>query len=133
MRFKGRMKLEHGLHQIDIVPLINTIFLLLVFFMLTSNFVLQPGIRVDLPKAVTSEVVKYENIEIVLDKENKIYLNDKLITIADLKLLFHQLSGRSQTVLVKADKRASLGVIVEIWDLARSQGVSRINLATNQE
>ena len=133
MHFKGRMELEHGLKQIDIAPLIDIVFQLLIFFMLTSSFVMQPGIKVNLPKAVTSEVVKFENIDILITSENVTYLNGKVVTTSELKTLLKQAAGRDQTILIKADKRASLGRVVEIWDMARDLGITQINIATNQE
>ncbi len=133
MRFKGRMELEHGLKQIDIAPLIDIVFQLLIFFMLTSSFVIQPGIKVKLPKAATSEVVKYENIEILVTAENIIYLNAKIVTMQELKKLLTQGAKREQTILIKADKRASLGRVVEVWDMARDLGITQINIATNQD
>ena len=133
MRFKGRMELEHGLKQIDIAPLIDIVFQLLIFFMLTSSFIMQPGIKVNLPKAVTSEVVKLENIELLITGENVTYLNGQVVTMQELETLLKQAAKREQTILIKADKRASLGRVVEIWDLARDLGISQINIATNQE
>ena len=133
MRFKGRMELEHGLKQIDIAPLIDIVFQLLIFFMLTSSFIMQPGIKVNLPKAVTSEVVKFENIEILITAENVTYLNGKVVTMQELKAFLTQAAKRNQTVLIKADRRASLGRVVEIWDLGRDLGIAQINIATNQE
>lgn len=133
MRFKGRMELEHGLRQIDIAPLIDIVFQLLIFFMLTSSFVIQPGIKVNLPKAVTSDVVKFENIEILVTSESVTYLNGRVVTMQELKSLFKQAAKRNQTILIKADKRASLGRVVEIWDMARGAGILQINIATNQE
>jgi biopolymer transport protein ExbD len=127
------MELEHGLRQIDIAPLIDMVFQLLIFFMLTSSFVMQPGIKVNLPKAVTSEVVKYENTEIVVSSENVIYLNGKVVTTQELKTLLKQVAKMKQGILIKADRRASLGRAVEIWDMCRDLGVSQINIATNQE
>jgi len=133
MRFKKHMELEHGLKQIDIAPLIDMVFQLLIFFMLTSSFVIQPGIKVNLPKAITSEVVKFENIELVISAENVTYLAGKVITMAELKPLLKQVAERKQSVLIKADRRASLGRVVEIWDMCRDLGVSQVNIATNQE
>lgn len=132
MKFKGRMELEHGLKQIDIAPLIDVVFQLLIFFMLTSSFVMQPGIKINLPKAVTSEVIKYENIEILVTSESVTYLNGKVVTTAELKSLLKEAAKRDQTVLIKADKRAPLGRVVEIWDLSRDLGITQINIATNQ-
>jgi len=133
MRFKRHMELEHGLRQIDIAPLIDVVFQLLIFFMLTASFIVQPGIKVDLPRAVTSEVVKIENIELVVSSENVVYLNGKVVTASELKALIQQAAKRNQPILIKADRRASLGRVVEIWDTCRDLGVSQINIATNQE
>jgi biopolymer transport protein ExbD len=127
------MELEHGLRQIDIAPLIDMVFQLLIFFMLTSSFVMQPGIKVNLPRAVTSEVVKYENLEVAISSENIIYINNKVITIGELKTLLKQAAKAKGSILIKADRRASLGRIVEVWDMCRDLGITQINIATNQE
>lgn len=133
MKFKRHMELEHGLKQIDIAPLIDMIFQLLIFFMLTSNFVMQPGIRVNLPKAVTSEMIKEESIEILISAENITYLNGRVTTLQELKSTIRRVAKKNPPILIKADKRASLGRVVEIWDVCRDLGVSQINIATNQE
>jgi biopolymer transport protein ExbD len=133
MRFRRNAELEHGLKAIDIVPLINIVFLLIIFFMLTSSFVIQPGIKVNLPKAITSEAVKYENAQIIISSENIIYFNDQAISTQELETLLKQVAKNKQGVLIKADKHASLGMAVEIWDMCRDLGVTQINIATNQE
>ncbi len=133
MKFRRHMELEHGLKQIDIAPLIDMVFQLLIFFMLTSSFVVQPGIKVNLPKAVTSESVKLENVEIIISSENVTYVDGKVITNKELKGLLKELGRRGRSVLIKADRRASLGIVVEIWDMARDLGIAQINIATNQE
>ena len=133
MRFKRHIELEHGLKQIDIAPLIDIVFQLLIFFMLTSSFVIQPGIKVNLPKALTSEAVKQETIEIVISSENVIYLNGRVTTTKEIKAIFKLAAKRQQPILLKADRRASLGRVVEIWDMARDLGISQISIATDQE
>jgi biopolymer transport protein ExbD len=127
------MELEHGLKQIDIAPLIDMVFQLLIFFMLTSSFIMQPGIKVNLPKAVTSEAVKLENIEVIVSGENVTYLDGKVVTTQELKTKLLQVAKRNQPILIKADRRASLGRVVEIWDMCRDLGITQINIATNQE
>jgi len=133
VRFRRHMELEHGLKQIDIAPLIDMVFQLLIFFMLTSNFVMQPGIKINLPKAVTSEIVKFEKIEIVVSSENVTYFNSNVVSTKELKNLLKQAAKREQPILIKADSRASLGRVVEIWDICRDLGITQINIATNQE
>jgi len=131
MHFKGRMALEHGLKSIDIAPLINVIFLLLIFLMLAPVFVSQPGIGINLPRAVTSEAVKYDNTQIVVSAENLIYLNGSIVTLNELKNSIGQMAKRNLAVLIKADRRANLGKIVEIWDLCRDMGIRQLSIATD--
>ncbi len=133
MRFKRHMELEHGLKQIEITPLIDMVFQLLIFFLLTSNFIIQPGIKVNLPRAATSEVVQHQNVELVISGENVIYFGGKVITIAELNKLLKQAAKKKEAILIKSDKRASLGRVVEVWDMCRDLGVTQINIATNQE
>lgn len=133
MRFKRRTKLEYGLEQIDIAPLIDVVFLLLIFFMLSSSFTFQSGINVKLPKAVTSDVLKDENLIVVITSENIVYLNDKVVTMKELSSKLDTPTYRKLPLLIKADRRASVGRIVDVWDLCRNIGIERINIATNQE
>lgn len=133
MKFKRHTTLEHGLGQIDIAPLIDVVFQLLIFFMLTSSFIFQPGIKVNLPKAVTSEVIQKESVIITVSGENVVYLNGKVTTIAELKTALAPAAKAQSPLLIKSDRRASLGRIVEIWDLCRELGISKINIATDQD
>ncbi len=132
MRFKRHLQLEQGLKDIGIVPLINMIFLLLVFFMLTSSFIVQPGLKVNLPRALTSEVVKYENIEIAVSSDNVIYLNNRVVNLEELRTALEYMSKRNVTILIKADRHVALGKVVQIWDLCRKLGITQINMATDR-
>lgn len=133
MRFKRHIKPEHGLGQIDIAPFLDVILLLLIFFMLYSPFTLQSGINVKLPKAVTSDVIKDENMIITITGEDVITLDGKIIAIKELRQVLGQDANKSRPVLIKSDRRASVGRIVDVWDLCRHLGIERINIATNQD
>ncbi len=133
MRFKRHTKLEHGLGQIDIAPLIDMVFQLLIFFMLTSSFVFQSGLKVNLPRAVTSDIVHEESVIIIISSENVIYLNNGVVNLKELDKYLRVASKKSSPLLIKADRRASLGRIVDVWDLCREAGLEKINIATNQE
>ena len=130
MKFKRRLKIEKGM--IDLTPMVNIFFLLFIFFLFTSSFIFQPGIKVSLPKAVTSEVMQLDNVTITVTKDDKIYLEDKQITAEELTSRLKILAKEKMGLLIKADSRAPLGRIVEIWDACRREGVSQINIATNQ-
>lgn len=130
-RLKRRTSIEKG--QLDTTPLIDVVFNLLIFFMLTSNFVFQPGIKVSLPKAITSEVISSENIVINVTGQDLLFLNDKPITVNDLAAKLKEAAEGNKSLLLKADTNASLGRVVEIWDMCRELGIPQINIATNQK
>ena len=133
MKFKRHTKLELGLGQIDIAPLIDVIFQLLIFFMLSSSFTFQSGINVKLPKAVTSDMIREENAIVTITSENIMYLNGNVITLKELEQQLSHPNNKERPLLIKADRRASVGRIVDVWDLCRNLGIERINIATNQE
>ncbi len=129
-RLKRRTQINKG--QIDIAPLVDVMFLLLIFFMLTSNFILQPGIKVRLPRAVTSEIIESENLILSVTGQDLLYLNFKPIQIGVVAEKLKEAAQNDASVLIKADIGASLGRIVEIWDLCRQLGIDKVNIATNQ-
>ncbi|MCX5705538.1 MAG: biopolymer transporter ExbD [Candidatus Omnitrophica bacterium] len=133
MKFKGRMGFEQGLKTMDIAPLINVAFLLLIFVMLGSGFVSQSAVSVSLPRAVTSEAVSRENIEVLISSENVATLSGRVVSDDELKAAFQQISRGRAAILIKADRSSSLGRAVKIWDMARSAGITRVFIATNQE
>jgi len=135
MRFRKHLELERGGKEINITPLVDMVFLLLLFFILTSSFVVMPGIKINLPKAVTSEVIKEKNIILTVNSENIIYLNEKPITPSELQAFLSELvaSKQDKPLLIKADKNAQIGTVVRVWDICRKVGISQSNIATLQE
>lgn len=133
MKFKRHTKIDHGFERINIAPLIDVIFQLLIFFMLSSSFTFQSGITVKLPKTITSDIVQEENYVITITSENIIYFNSQVITLKELESLLSKTSKKQTPILIKADRRASVGRIVDVWDLCRALGIERINIATNQK
>jgi biopolymer transport protein ExbD len=130
MKFKRRLKLEKG--ALDLTPLINVFFLLLIFFMFTSSFIFQPGIRVNLPKAITSEVIQEEGDILIITKAGKIYLGDRDISSDELSSKLRLIAKAKGSLLIKADSDAALGRVVQVWDMCRREGVLRINIATDK-
>ncbi|NLE64565.1 MAG: biopolymer transporter ExbD [Elusimicrobia bacterium] len=132
MNFRKNIKSTRTF-AIDLTPLIDVIFQLIIFFMLSSSFTTPTAIDVKLPKAVTSDAVNDDNMIIVISSENIIYHNNGVITIDELRELLGRPYNRKRPVLIKADRRASVGRIVDVWDIGRHLGIERINIATDQE
>ncbi|MFH1772538.1 MAG: biopolymer transporter ExbD [Candidatus Omnitrophota bacterium] len=131
MRFKKRLRTDSGLRQIDIAPLIDCIFLLLIFFMLTSSFVVMPGINVRLPKAVTSEEISVQTLTITISSEDIIYLNGEAITIEEVAEFVNE--GDYSSIFIRADRDSSLGTVVAIWDSCKKAGIEKISIASTYQ
>ncbi len=131
MRFKRRLKIEQGLNTIDIAPIIDVVLLLLIFFILTSSFAAQAGINVKFPRTVTSDIIKEENLLLIISSENVLYLDNTIVTFEELRKELSHYANSNRSLLIKADRRSSVGRIVEIWNLCRRLGIEKINIATN--
>lgn len=131
MKFRKSARLEAGLRQIDIAPLIDCVFLLLIFFMLTSSFVIIPGINVKLPKALTSEEIDSRSLTVIISSEDIIYLEDKPKTAKEVEDFIG--TGKHEAIFIKADSDASLGVVVKIWDACKKFGIEKIGIATTYQ
>lgn len=128
MRFKRKIKSEELFKTIELTPLIDCVFLLLIFFMLTSSFILVPGINIKLPKAVTSQQLSIQRVVIVVTSEDIIYFENRPVTLKELFKILKE--KKAEAVFIKADKDASLGRIVEIWDVCKKLGIEKIGIAT---
>lgn len=132
MKFKRNLKLEYGLKQIEVIPLINITLLMLVFFILASSLIAGSSFDLKFPSIVTSNSFRPGILEIILTADNSVYLDSKVLSSIDIQSIFKQASRRREAVFIKVDKRASLDKLSEVWDLAKSSGISQINIATNQ-
>ncbi len=131
MRFKKRARVEAGLRQIDIVPLIDCVFLLLIFFMLTSNFVVIPGVNVNLPKVLTQEAVDLMTLTVVISSEDIIYVKDKAYALRDIEDFMKE--GKFSSIFIKADRDASFGVFAKIYDICKRLNIGKISYATTYD
>ena len=117
---------------VDTAPLIDMVFQLLIFFMLTSSFVLHPGIRVTLPKAMTSQHLAASNIVLTLSKEHLIYWGDEVISLKTLQERLVK-GGGAKPVLIQADRHAYVEKLIQLWDLCRASGYKEVHIATLSE
>ena len=118
-----------GAVPVDIAPLIDVVFLQLIYFMLTSSFVLHPGIRVTLPKAVTSQRLSASNLVITLTKDHVIYWEDQVVTFKELRDKLKR-AGGDKPVLIRADRHAYVEKLIDLWDLCRDIGYREVHIAT---
>jgi biopolymer transport protein ExbD len=123
---------KRALRRIEITPLIDVVLLLLIFFMISTTFVTTPGIKVKLPQAATQAATREQDIVVVVTEEGQLYFNNRRVTLDRLRLgLKEEVSkGGKDLLIVKADKESKHGRVVEVMDLAKQVGISRIAIAT---
>ncbi len=131
MYIKFKRNLQHKA-LIDITSLIDLVFLLVAFFMVTSSLGSESTITVHLPKAVQSGEYKKNKLIISVDKENKIFVNDKPYKREGLlkELKERRKTNSKLTVVIRGDKRADYDTIVSIIDYLNRAGIPKFTLST---
>lgn len=124
---------KEPLTSFNAISLTDIIFLLLVFFLLSSTFVLQPGIKVQLPVTTNNPDISSEkSLVISLTKDGAVYLNDNLVNKVELGAMLRQkvLDVGNPIVVLRADKTVQISSLVDIMDIAKSAGADRFVIAT---
>lgn len=129
MKFKEPRK--RGV-RINITTLIDVMFILLIFFMVTSTFIEQPGMSLELPESEASQTSRLENFTVFVSKSGDLYLNDRPVTSDSLAVRIKRNLPRvkEKTLVIKADKTAQHGVVVQIMDIARKTGLEKVVIGT---
>ena len=114
------------------ISLTDIIFLLLVFFLLSSTFVLQPGVKVQLPTTTTSDISSEKSIVISVAKDGTVYLNDNLVNKLELGAQLRQkvLDVGMPIIVLRVDKDLSMERLVEVMDISKMAGADRFVIAT---
>ncbi len=120
--------------QSPLTSLIDIVFLLLIYFMLTTNFIVEEGIKIKLPNAHAAAPQVKQEITVVVDKNGRSYINGKKILTNDLYTKIKNLIGKDKDrlVIIKADKTVILNKAVRVMDIAKAAGASRLCLATEK-
>ena len=120
--------------EVNITPLIDIVFIMLIFFIVTATFVKEAGIDVNKPDAPTAEVKKKANILIAIDANNNIWLDRRKIDIRSVIPNIKRLRAENPqgSVVIQADEESKNKMLVEVMDAARQAGVTNIALAAEK-
>ena len=117
--------------EINLTPMLDVVFIMLIFFIVTANFIKEPGLEVNRPDSDTSEIQENAAILIAIGNNDEIYMDGRRIDVRQvkanvLKLLADNPQG---SVVIQADEAASADAIIQVMDGARDAGVFDISLA----
>ena len=120
--------------HINIAPLVDVVFLLILFFMLTSHLVQEPAIKIRLPDSTTAESMKEISQTITITKNGEIYFMDKRVDLKNLRgAIQSSLPEREKGLLrIKADKEVDVGLLVSVIDEVRLTGVKTFSIVTER-
>ncbi|WP_296732546.1 biopolymer transporter ExbD [Anaerovibrio sp.] len=121
--------------QIMIIPMIDIIFFLLVFFMMSMlTMVVQKSMPLNLPHAATSKVSMEENIPITVTADGGVYYEKEKITLADLEArLWEKKKAGNLSVILRGDAQADYGKVVQVMDMIKNLGINKVYIATDTQ
>ena len=129
MEFERR---KHSHAHMDIAPLVDVVFLLLLFFMLTSHLIQEPTIKIKLPESKTAEM-KNENIStITITKEGEFYFMGRRVDIKSLQVAIKSDLTDKDLLRIKTDRGVNVGLLVSVIDEVRFAGVKSFSIVTER-
>ena len=121
--------------DIDITPMLDIVFIMLIFFIVTATFVKESGIDVTRPDAETAIKQNRVAILIAIRDNNEIWINRRKVDLASVRANVEKLHAENPQggAVIQADRQAETGVLVEIMDQVRLAGVGAISIATEEK
>ena len=116
---------------IDITPMLDIVFIMLIFFIVTTSFVKESGIDVNRPSAATAVKKQRANILIGISETGEIWISKRRVDLRSVRANVEKLHAENPegSVVIQADKGAKTGVLIQVMDQARLAGVSNVSIA----
>ena len=120
---------------IEMGPLMDIVFILLIFFVVTSSFTRETGVDVTKPQAQSASQLEKENLLIAITREGTIHMNERQVDLASLQDILKQSLAKAldREAVVIADKGAETGVLVQVIDMCNLAGVKKVSIAAQAE
>lgn len=126
-----RAESEEEVGAIDLTPMLDVVFIMLIFFIVTASFVKEPGVEIDRPDATTALKVKTP-ILVAVTSENKVFINKSEFDLRQVKVQLKTLLAETPRgkVVIQADREANIKTLTEVAQAAREIGVGEISVST---
>jgi biopolymer transport protein ExbD len=128
LRNRSREGDEEG---IDLTPMLDVVFIMLIFFIVTASFTKETGIDVNRPSAATAEVKEQGNILVAITSEGDVWIDKRRVDPRALQANIERLYAENPqgSVVIQADTDSRNGLLVQVMDAARAAGVPNVSLA----
>lgn len=120
--------------EINITPMLDIVFIMLIFFIVTTSFIRETGVEVDKPTALTTEPRPQGNILIAIRSNDEIWMNRRRIELADIRTQVERARAENpeSSVVLIADKGARTGVLVDVMDQVQAAGIQRMAISAEE-
>ena len=131
---RRRRAREEDEAEINITPMLDVVFIMLIFFIVTASFVKESGIDVSRPDAATATVKERGNILIAITESNQIWIDRRQVDIRSVRANIERLHAENPqgAVVIQADQNSKNGMLVQVMDAARQAGVFNVSIAANE-
>ncbi|RLD13247.1 MAG: biopolymer transporter ExbD [Caldiserica bacterium] len=121
--------------EVNIAPLVDMVFLLLIFFLVSTTFSRETGVSVRKPKAKTASYLSRESILVAVTREGTVHINNRRVDLETLYRIMKDILKQKQeaSVIIIADKGAIVGRVIEVMDKCRQAGAKNISLSALKE
>ena len=121
--------------QIDLTPMLDVVFIMLIFFIVTASFIKEAGIEVNLPEACTSQPKENVNILVAVNANNEIWMDKRRIDVRAVRANIERLHAENPkgAVVIQADNKSNTETVAAVLDAAREAGVFDVSLATEEK
>lgn len=120
--------------EIDMTPMLDVVFILLIFFIVTASFVKEAGIDVNRPEAATAVKKERANILVAISDKGDIWINKRKVDIRSVQANIERLKAENPqgTVVIQADKKSTTDTLIKVMDSARAAGVYDVSIAAKE-
>ena len=133
MRRKNRRQTEDG--NLDLTPMMDIVFIMLIFFIVTTSFVKETGVDINRPNAETAERDEKGNILVAISENNEVFIDRRKVDIRAIRPNIVRLRAENPegSVIIQADKASQTGLLVQAMDQIRLAGVQEISIAADND
>ncbi len=121
--------------QIDLTPMLDVVFIMLIFFIVTASFIKEAGVEVNRPEASTSNPVDNVNILVAVNANNEIWMDNRRIDVRAVRANIERLHAENPkgAVVIQADNLSTTETVAAVLDAAREAGVYDVSLSTEED
>ncbi|RMF11622.1 MAG: biopolymer transporter ExbD [Alphaproteobacteria bacterium] len=121
--------------EINMTPMLDIVFIMLIFFIVTASFIKEAGVNVQKPKAVTAEKKDQASILIAITDKDEIWINKHKVDLKSLRTNIEKLHAENPkgTIVVQADKNAKAGTMLAVTEVVNAAGVPSVAIATEEK